>query len=94
MSEEPWTQGFAKSLGVFLNGEAIASRGPRGDRIRDDSFHVLFNAHHEPQKFMLPTRDWGQQWATVFDTHDSQPEAGDRMYKGAEPVPVEACALG
>jgi isoamylase len=48
MSEEQWTQVFAKSLGVFLNGEAIASRGPQGDRIRDDSFYVLFNAHHEP----------------------------------------------
>jgi isoamylase len=92
MSEEHWAQGFAKSLGAFLDGEAIASRGPRGERIRDDSVYVLFNAHHEPLRFTLPTRDW-QQWATMFDTHDSQPDAVDRMYQAAEPVPGEARAL-
>jgi glycogen operon protein len=28
MSEEDWQQGFGKSIGVFLNGEAIPSPGP------------------------------------------------------------------
>jgi isoamylase len=77
MSEEHWAQGFAKSLGAFLDGEAIASRGPRGERIRDDSFYVLFNAHHEPLHLTLPTRDW-QQWATVLipTTRSPRPEIG------------------
>ena len=39
--------GYAKSLEVFLNGDAITEPGPRGERIRDDSFLLLFNAHHE-----------------------------------------------
>ena len=32
---------------MFLNGEEIAAPGPRGRRVVDDSFLLLFNAHHE-----------------------------------------------
>ena len=48
MSEEDWQAGFAKSLGVFLNGDAIPTPNERGEPVRDDSFYVMFNAHHEP----------------------------------------------
>src|SRR5207244_463944 len=54
MSEEDWQAGFAKSLGVFLNGDAIASTDMYGDRVTDDSFYFVFNAHHEPMQFTLP----------------------------------------
>ena len=37
MTEEDWQTGFAKSLGVFLNGDGIDTPGPRGERIVDDS---------------------------------------------------------
>jgi len=93
MSEEHWAQGFAKSLGVFLNGEAIASPGPRGERIRDDSFYLLFNDHYEPLPFTLPARDWGQEWAKVLDTHEPRSEPDDQVYKAGEQVPVEARTL-
>src|ERR1700710_1079771 len=53
MSDEDWQHGFAKSLGVFLNGEAMESLDERGEPVRDDSFYVLFNAHHEPLPFRL-----------------------------------------
>ena len=45
MSDEDWQAGFAKSLGVFLNGDAIPTRDERGERVVDDSFYVMFNAH-------------------------------------------------
>ena len=38
----------AKSLGVFLNGDGIDARRAREQRIVDDTFLLLFNAHHEP----------------------------------------------
>jgi glycogen operon protein len=70
MSEEDWDSGFAKSVGVFLNGEAIPDPDPRGEKITDDSFLVLFNAHHEDLPFTIPNRDWGDQWVVVLDTDD------------------------
>jgi glycogen operon protein len=70
MSEEDWDSGFAKSVGVFLNGEAIPDPDPRGEKITDDSFLVLFNAHYEKLPFTIPARDWGDHWVVVLDTDD------------------------
>jgi isoamylase len=68
MSDEDWQAGFAKSLGVFLNGRSIASPNERGEQVVDDSFYVMFNAHHEPLDFTLPESKWGERWAEVLDT--------------------------
>jgi isoamylase len=70
MSEEDWDSGFAKSIGVFLNGDAIPDPDPRGEKITDDSFLVLFNAHHEDIAFTVPDRGWGDHWVVVLDTDD------------------------
>ncbi|QSI48701.1 glycogen debranching protein GlgX [Thermobispora bispora] len=67
MREADWHNG-ARSLAVFLNGDAISEPGPRGERIRDDSFLLLFNAHHEPVTFTLPGSEYGPGWVAVIDT--------------------------
>ena len=68
MSDEDWQAGFAKSLGVFLNGAAIPTPNERGERIVDESFYIMFNAHHEPLDFTLPEAKWGDCWTEVLDT--------------------------
>jgi isoamylase len=70
MSEDDWESGFAKSVGVFLNGDAIPDPDPRGEKVTDDSFIVLFNAHYETLPFTIPGRDWGDHWVVVLDTDD------------------------
>jgi len=87
MSDEDWQRGFAKSLGMFLNGEAIPNLDDRGERIVDDSFYVLFNAHHEPLSFRLPARpEWGEPWVKVLDT--GEPNGGAEVFPAAGEVPV------
>jgi len=54
MVEENWGEDFAKSMGVFLNGQALARPDSRGEKITDDTFLLLFNAHHESLSFTLP----------------------------------------
>ncbi|MCA1559097.1 MAG: glycogen debranching protein GlgX [Acidobacteria bacterium] len=68
MSEEDWQAGFAKSLGVFLNGRAIPTPNERGEQVIDDSFYVMFNSHHEPVEFRLPEQKWAEQWAELLNT--------------------------
>jgi glycogen operon protein len=68
MSDQDWQAGFAKSLGVFLNGHAIPTRDEQGRRIVDDSFYVMFNAHSEALEFVLPESKWGEQWTIALDT--------------------------
>jgi isoamylase len=68
MSEENWSQGFAKSIGVLINGKAIAAPDLRGNPVEDDIFYVIFNAHYEPLSFVLPAAKKGESWEKVFDT--------------------------
>jgi glycogen operon protein len=88
MSEEDWDSGFAKSVGVFLNGDAIPDPDPRGEKVTDDSFLVLFNAHYERLPFSIPDRGWGDHWVVVLDTDDLplRPEAGATMPSPATTV--------
>ena len=74
MTEEDWNVGYAKSIGVFLNGEAMAEPDARGERVVDDTFLWLVNAHFEPLVFTLCTEEWGASWTRIFDT--SEPRGG------------------
>jgi glycogen operon protein len=78
MTDADWQNGFARSLGVFLNGSNIPTPDRRGEPIVDDSFYLLFNAWHEPLDFRLPANDWGERWRKVIDTNDPVPDLRDR----------------
>jgi len=92
MNEEEWGLGYAKSLGIFLNGETIPNPNPRGEPVTDDNFYVIFNAHHEPLDFTLPGIDWGEVWVKEFDSQTGWLEKG-RSFKGGDLIKVEARSL-
>ena len=68
MSDQDWNRGYARSLAVFLNGKAMLTPGPRGERVEDDSFLLLFNAHTEAVTFTVPRDLDGFEWQVVLDT--------------------------
>jgi len=68
MTDDDWDAGFAKSLTVFLNGDAIAEPDKRGERIHDDSFLLMFNASEQDMEFVIPPPPYGELWAKVLDT--------------------------
>ncbi|MGH3486877.1 MAG: glycogen debranching enzyme, partial [Actinopolymorphaceae bacterium] len=70
MTGRDWTAGFAKSLTVFLNGEAIREPGRQAERIVDDSFLLLFNASEDDLEFTVPGAKYGEAWEPVLDTAD------------------------
>ncbi|MEW2416368.1 glycogen debranching protein GlgX [Streptomyces sp. NPDC046866] len=67
MRARDWQAQHARALTVFLNGEAISEPGPRGERITDDSFLLMFNADPDPQEFTIPAGH-GDRWRLVVDT--------------------------
>ncbi|MEO3804250.1 glycogen debranching protein GlgX [Nonomuraea sp. B1E8] len=86
MTDSDWNVGYAKSLAVFLNGDAITEPDRRGRPIRDDSFLLLFNAHHDTLQFTIP-KDYGEMWHTEIDT--AMPiDVGARMCQAGEAVAV------
>ncbi|MGK5554208.1 glycogen debranching protein GlgX [Actinomadura kijaniata] len=70
MTEHDWQVGFAKSLAVFLNGDAITEPDPRGRPVRDDSFLLLINAGDAAIEFALPSPEYGERWEFALDTAD------------------------
>ncbi|KDN86219.1 glycogen debranching protein GlgX [Kitasatospora cheerisanensis] len=67
MTKKDWSTSYAKSLTVFLNGNAISEPDRRGGKIVDDSFLLMFNAHSEPITFTVPAGH-GEAWQVVVDT--------------------------
>jgi isoamylase len=68
MTPDDWQTGYAKSLGVFPNGDALPDPDRHGRRLSDDTFLLLFNAHYDEVSFLLPGEKMGQQWLTHVDT--------------------------
>ncbi|HWD08621.1 MAG TPA: glycogen debranching protein GlgX [Actinomycetota bacterium] len=67
MSDEDWDDNH-HSLTIVLNGDALAEADARGERLHDDSFAWLVNAHFEDVVFRLPPEEYGAAWETVADT--------------------------
>lgn len=94
MSDEHWSHDFAKSLGIFLNGRGIHTRGTHGEQITDDSFYIMFNAHYEPLDFTLPSEKYGTQWIKVLDTtHDTLDEETNKTLKNGDTICVEGRSI-
>jgi isoamylase len=72
MSEEHWKQAFAKSIAVFLNGQGLHAVDAEGSKVVDDSFYIIFNAHHEAVDYKLPAEEYAKNWNLLIDT--SKPE--------------------
>lgn len=92
MTDEHWNTSFAKSLAVYLNGKGIHTVSPRGEPIVDDSFYVIFNAHHEPLDYTLPAEKYGKSWKKIVDTFEGVVGEGP-SYKPGDKVRVEARSI-
>lgn len=89
MPDESWDHDFARSLAVFLNGEGIHSIGEKGERIVDDSFYLIFNAHYEELEFVLPkNQKYGRVWEKIIDTGGSEGEAEQKAYAAGNTVQI------
>src|SRR5690606_34848767 len=76
MDTDAWNTWFAKSVAMFINGEAIWEPDRRGRRIVDSSFLLLINADAAPLEFTLPDASYGELWSPVLDTYvDAHHEA-------------------
>ncbi len=53
MQDKDWNAGFVRCLGVVLNGQ-IDEMNEQGERIMDNNFLLLLNAHHDDIDFRLP----------------------------------------
>ncbi|MEU6241558.1 glycogen debranching protein GlgX [Streptomyces sp. NPDC047024] len=93
MADQDWQRDDAYSVGVFLNGDAIAERDAYGRRVVDDSFLILLNGYWEPVDFRLPGVAYGERWTTLIDTADPDGVPDERERKAGSGLRVEARSL-
>lgn len=89
MTDEHWNTSFAKSLGVYLNGKGIHTPNAFGEQIIDDSFYIIFNAHHEGLDYHLPPAKYGAVWNKILDTSRATINGGE-TFKAGDSVKVPA----
>ena len=85
MTDEEWTSGWVRCLGVMLNGETLDHVDEKGERILDNTFLVMLNCHHEPIQFYLPAGPQGSPWELVIDTNHPDLASGSQMLNSGEP---------
>jgi glycogen operon protein len=67
MDDDDWNNGFARSLGMLLNGDRLPEVDSRGEQVADDSFLLLLNAHDEPVEFTV-SEAGPAGWQVELDT--------------------------
>jgi isoamylase len=92
MNDADWASQSAQTLGMYLNGRGIRTRGPRGERITDDSFLLLLHSGDEPCKFHLPGQPWASGYVVELDTAGAPAIEGVALHAGA-PVELTARSL-
>jgi isoamylase len=67
MSEEEWESPFVRCLGMLLSGDTLDVLTFEGEPVRDQTFLLLINAHHENISFVLPGEEH-LEWELILDT--------------------------
>ena len=74
MTEEEWNAGWIRVLGLRLSGEILGDVNGVGEPVKDDTFLILINSHHEDVPFRLPEVSHKEiEWELCIDARDSAP---------------------
>jgi isoamylase len=93
MTVRNWARGDTHTLGVFLNGAEIRTLTAQGAPVIDDTFLILFNAHHEAVAFTLPAVGYGRRWAHELSTAEPDEQPGASVFPARGLVAVEGRSL-
>jgi glycogen operon protein len=86
MTDEEWTAGWVRCLGVMLNGETLDHVDEKGESMIDNTFLIMLNCHHEPIQFYVPAGPQGSPWEVVIDTNRPDLPVGSHVLNAGEPI--------
>jgi glycogen operon protein len=70
MTQGEWHAGWVRCIGLLLNGRTLDDVNSIGEPVRDDTFLILFNPHHEAVRFTLPEIRAETAWELRLDTRN------------------------
>lgn len=93
MEEHNWNEDYAKSLAIYLNGQGLRSTDAYGNKIIDDNFYLMFNAHDNYLDYRLPNERYGKEWVKVLDTSVTRIDEGLSRHFTSETLRVEGRSI-
>ena len=75
MTDGDWETWYARSVMIYLNGNAIFEPDEYGRKVTGDSLLIMLNGDGNEIVFTLPPSEYGEAWETVIYTSTLQPEA-------------------
>ena len=68
LTDDEWFDASVQTLGMYLDGHGIRTRGARGERVVDDSFLVVLHMGADELEVRLPPAPWATSYDVVVDT--------------------------
>jgi glycogen operon protein len=93
MTDEEWSNSFARSLGLQIAGFLEGRLDSEGRPEYDDDFLLLLNAHHEDVTFTLPEIPADARWEAVIDTAYSSGLKSAGFHKPGDEYPLKARSM-
>ena len=96
MTDDEWTQSFARCLGASMSGRGLSERDDRGQPVEDDDLILLLNAHHDVIPFKLPESDNGEKgagWEALLDTAAEDGRPSERAFGEGGEYPLQGRSL-
>lgn len=78
---------------MMLNGKTIGDLDESGKEIKDDTFLIMLNCHHEPIQFYVPAPPDSENWEIIIDTNNPELEANSRFTEQGQPVELVPLSL-
>jgi isoamylase len=92
--DDDWSSPAARTVGMYLSGRGIRTRGSRGERIVDDSFLLALHAGDDDAQFRLPGPPWASAYTLELDTAQPQlPPGGHVDVSAALTMPPRSALL-
>jgi glycogen operon protein len=89
LTDAEWFDPSQETVGMYLDGGGIRTRGPRGERVVDDSFLLVLHAGSDDREVTLPGLPWATSYDVVLDTCEED-GAGGRTYAAGDAMKL-AC---
>jgi glycogen operon protein len=93
MTDEEWTSGHVRWMGMRLSGDAIEESDEHGRRIVGETLLVLLNAHSKAVPFVLPAHRAGTRWIMIFDTARNSARPQNHLERGGRAYDLQARSL-
>jgi isoamylase len=71
LADEQWYDPALQTIGMYVDGRGIRTRGPQGERITDDSFLLVLHAGADDIDLVLPGQPWAEGYDLLLDTADT-----------------------